>query len=331
MQKRPGNAWLARCVTLTLVLPLLPGAYAEARIDKGPYNGWPEAFMISNGKVDAVVVPGIGRVMQFRFTGEKDGPFWENHALDGKSPDSQSSEWINFGGDKTWPAPQSEWAKTTGRSWPPPKAFDSMPVDTAVEGETLVLRSKIDLNYGVRTERRVSLSPTEPEMRIETIYRKIEGPPIRVGVWVITQLKDPEKVSMPVPEKNLFKMGYNKQSEALPAHLQFTNSWVSCTRSPKMSTKIGSDASELIWANQHWVLAIHAQREAAGDFPDNGSSAEIYTNPDPNQYVELEMLGPLQQLKRGETLSRTQTYRLYRRGAGPVEEQMRALLPAATH
>jgi hypothetical protein len=311
---------------------LLPAAMltfhadADVSITKGPYNGWQEAFTLSNATVEAVVVPAVGRVMQFRFAGEKEGPFWENHALDGKSPDSQSSEWINFGGDKTWPAPQSEWAKITGRGWPPPKAFDSMPIEAEVQGETLVVRSKIDPNYGIRTERRITLSGKEPEMKIETIYRKLEGAPIRVGIWVITQLGDPVKVFMPVPKNTLFQQGYNKQSEILPADLEFNAPWVTCTRSPRDSTKIGSDASDLIWGNNKWLLAIHAPREISGDFPDQGSSAEIYTNPDPNAYVELEMLGPLKMLKRGETMSRTQTYHLYRRGTETIEEQVRSLL-----
>jgi hypothetical protein len=296
---------------------------AAVQIQKATYNGWEQAFTLSNGKVEAVVVPAIGRVMQFRFAGEKVGPFWENHGLDGKNPDSQSSEWINFGGDKTWPAPQSEWAKITGRGWPPPKAFDSMPVEPEVQGETLVIRSKIDPNYGIRAERRITLLPNEAEMKIETLYRKVEGAPIRVGIWIITQLSDPEKVFMPVRKNSIFSQGYNKQSEILPVNLQFAAPWVTCTRSKRDSTKIGSDASELIWANDRWVLTIHAEREDSGDFPDQGSSAEIYTNPDPNAYVELEMLGPLKLLKRGESMSRTQTYRLYRRGTEAIDEQVK--------
>ena len=51
--------------------------------------------------------------------GEKDGPFWENPALFGKAPDPGSKEWLNFGGDKSWPAPQIDWPNTTPRAWPP--------------------------------------------------------------------------------------------------------------------------------------------------------------------------------------------------------------------
>ena len=74
------------------------------------------------------------------------------------------------------------------------------------------------------------------------------------------------------------------------------------------------------------MLHIHAERETKGEFPDHGSSAEIYTNPDPNKYVELEMLGPMQQMSKGSVISRRQTYRLVRRTNQSLAEQVQDLL-----
>src|SRR5947207_10963864 len=67
---------------------------------------------------------------------------WENRTLDGIKPEPESKEWGNFGGDKTWPAPQSDWPKLTSRAWPPPVAFDSMPRS---EEHTSELQSHSDL------------------------------------------------------------------------------------------------------------------------------------------------------------------------------------------
>ena len=52
-------------------------SHGATTIKTTPYRGWNEAFLLSNGTVEAVVVPAIGRVMQFRFAGpsvENDGP-----------------------------------------------------------------------------------------------------------------------------------------------------------------------------------------------------------------------------------------------------------------
>jgi hypothetical protein len=193
---------------------------AETTVRKVSYHGWGQALLIGNGKVEAVIVPEIGRVMQFRFVGEQDGPFWENRSMDGKMPNSQSSEWGNFGGDKSWPAPQADWEKITGRGWPPPAAFDSMPVEAKIDGSAVVLKTKIDRHYGIQEERRITLGQDSAEMFIDTTYHKREGAPARVSIWIITQLKDPQLMLMPLPPKSLFPDGYNKQSAKLPLGLE---------------------------------------------------------------------------------------------------------------
>src|SRR5262245_43962467 len=104
---------LGLAVPLLTLLPILP-TEASVTIARTNYHGWPEAYVMSNGKVTAVVVPAIGRVMQFGFAGEE-GVFWENRALDGRLADGQllvwaAKDWVNFGGDKTWPAPEADWS-----------------------------------------------------------------------------------------------------------------------------------------------------------------------------------------------------------------------------
>ena len=65
---------------------------------------------------------------------------------------------------------------------------------------------------------------------------------------------------------------------------------------------------------------------AGGEYPDRGASAEVYTNPDPKSYVELETLGPLVTLRAGERITQTNTYTLMRRmSADPAVDARRLL------
>ena len=57
---------------------------------------------------------------------------------------------------------------------------------------------------------------------------------------------------------------------------------------------------------------------------------EIYTNPDPLKYVELETLGPLRPLKPGERTEHTVTYTLIRRTELDPEAEARKVLGRAT-
>lgn len=301
---------------------------APIQMRVGPYFGWDRSWTLSNGKAEAVVVPAIGRIMQFRFVG-KPGPFWEDASLRGKSPDPSSSEWGNFGGDKTWPSPQADWEKVTGRGWPPPVAFDSMPVETSVRRDALVLQSPVDPHFGIRTERVIRLLPDAPVLSIVTTYEKVSGATVNVGVWIITQLEDPVAAFARLPAPSLFPDGYNRQSgDVLPKDLKVEDRWLSLTRDPARSTKIGTDGDALLWVGHHQMLLIESPRIPSASYPDQQSSAEIYTNPNPKTYVELEMLGPVHALAPGDRISQTNTYTLMARShPDPATDARRALFP----
>ena len=325
---------------IAIPLVLLVREFGSARdsapalkISRFSYRGWTNSWRMGNGLAEVVVVPTIGRVMQFRLAGQQ-GPFWENPAFYGKAPDPGSPDWGNFGGDKTWPSPQSDWQAWTPRAWPPPPAFDSMAVEARREGNHLLLTSPPDPYYGIRTEREVHLDPERPQMTLITRYEKVESPSReghdlsarRLGIWIITQLEAPLAVFIPVPSRGLFSDGYYKQSEDVPPSLQRSNAWLRLTRDPTKSYKLGNDAEALIWVGEKVVLKIDSPRSQSGEYPDHGCSAEVYTNPDPLAYVELEILGPLRELRLGDTMSQTNTYTLYpRREVTPDAEAERIL------
>jgi len=303
-----------------MVIPI----HAAIRIVHTNYHGWNDAILLNNGLVEVVVVPSVNRVMQFRFIGDADGPFWENRQLDGFRPDPEDKSWRNFGGDKSWPAPQSEWPQIMDRAWPPPRAFDPSSSTATIHGTTLVLVSAVDPFFKMRAIRRIQLDRHRPVMRIETQIEQVGPSTRKTGVWVVTQLKHPQRLYMPVPEKSLFAGGYCPMGD-MPADLKVENGLISMTRSSVRSCKIGSDASTVLWMGERTALRIDSPRVRKADYPDKGCSAEIYTNPDP-AYIELELLGPLNQIRTGRKIGRTSTYTLYRLGgkSGAVEFDLEA-------
>jgi hypothetical protein len=292
---------------------------------KTNYRGWRDSWVLSNGKVEVVVVPQIGRVMQFRL---KDGenPFWENRKLDGKLPNPQSQDWQNFGGDKTWPAPQSDWKQVTGREWPPPVGFDAMPMKIELTSNGVKLISAIDPFYGIQTQRLIQLEPEKAVMTISTTYQKLRGKPKEVGIWVITQLQEPTIIYAALPKPSIFPEGYNQQSNKLPADLKVKDGILSLTRSATTSHKIGCDSSKLLWVGKEVAMRIDAPRIVGANYPDHGSSAEIYTNPNPDAYVELEFLSPLKKLQIGKSIHFTTTYTLIQRSLVGSEQEVRKIL-----
>lgn len=311
----------------TFLLPLLaavltPGCawrgetgprLAPTRVEPVSYHGWSNAWRLISHNAEVIVVPEVGRVMSFRFL-DGENVFWEDRSLDGKRGDASDKEWINFGGDKTWPAPESDWSKYTGRKqWMPPAAFDSMAVEATVTNHQVVLTSPVDPHYGIRTIRRVQLWGSN--LRIDTTYERVSGEPSKIGIWVITQFKDPVMIFGMPPQSSVFTNGYfdfNFTKDSW-THLRLEHGGFVITRDPRAPHKMGSDTDRLMWVGEKETCVVTSSRVPGAEYPDRGASAEVYTNPDPKKYIEIEMLGPLSLMNPGDRISRFSTYVLRQR------------------
>ena len=297
-----------------------------AMITRSDYLGWHDAFLLSNGIVEAVVVPSIGRVMQFRFAGEPDGPFWGNSALCGQTPDPASATWVNFGGDKAWPAPQDDWVPIASRGWPPPRGFDGLPMEAVRDGAAVILVSAVDPNYGIRVRRRIELTPGRPVMTMTTRFEKMSGEPLEIGVWTITQARDPVALYAVLPDAPRPDPAYIRQSDELPASLRIVDNVIALTRDPQKNHKIGALAGTLFWVGQRELLRIDSPLLPGARYPDQGSSVEVYTNADPLAYVELEILGPVEKLAVGGSIERRTTYTLAKRTRNDSAQEIQEML-----
>jgi hypothetical protein len=309
------------CLLGALWLVVRSPISAQVTITSTNYHGWTGSYVLRNPAAEVFVVPSVGRVMQFRLAGETNGPFWENPTLLGKPMMSQP--WNNpgsFGGDKTWPAPQSAW------NWPPPDVFDAVPLVAEVRGDTIRLSSPVSARFGIRTERTVSLDAKAARMKIVTQYEKISGESVEVGVWVITQTGVPEAAYLPIPVHSRFPKGLSTLWEIPSNQVTIRPGLVEFRRDAKDSHKIGNDAGSLAWIGSRWILRIDVGRSKDATYPDDGCSAELYSNPDPAGYVELETLGPLRKLSIGQSLSATNIYTLSRRQTGSSESEARRIL-----
>jgi len=287
------------------------------------YHGWSNSIAMNNGRVEAAIVPAVGRIMQFRFVDQDEGPFWENAKMYGKAPTANSWDTPGaYGGDKVWPAPQSVW------NWPPPRGFDSLSFTGVVANGMATLTGPVDSTFGTRVVRQVALHPTEPIMRVSSTFEKLTGKTNQMSVWVVTQVKDAERVFVPVPNPTLFAKGYTALG-TVPRGLLVTNGLVSLARDLSTGCKIGNDAGALLWVGTNSVLLIESARVAGvprSGYPDSGCSAEVYTNPNPTPYIELELLGPLVKLGTNNTLQATSIYTLMRRSEAAALDEARRIL-----
>ncbi len=288
------------------------------------YLGWSNSIVLRNATSEAIIVPDIGRIMQFRMLLLENGPFWENSVLAGRQPSANAWETTgSFGGDKAWPAPQSVWG------WPPPRGFDSERYVGSIKNHSVLLTGPVDPTFGMIVNRSISLHPDEPLLRVSTTFEKVTGSNSMTGIWVVTQVKEAEQIVLPVPKSSIFAKGYLPLGP-IPKNLRITNDLITLKRSTEASCKIGNDAGSILWVGTNCLLLVESPRlpQLPQDrYPDGGCSAEVYTNPNPTPYIELELLAPLTRLSQGQSAQSVSFYSLFlRQMADPVSE-FRSLVP----
>ena len=291
------------------------------------YHGWTNAVSVNNGTVEAIIVATDGRVQQFRFVGDTNGVFWEDPRGWGRMP---SGFYPNFGGDKAWPSPQSEWG------WPPPKGFDGSVDTVSFTNGVVTLATPVDATYGIRTTRIIELVPNEPVMKIRTIFeRTAESAKTSLGIWIDCQatVTSDSRCYVPVPASSIFQNGYTTTGSAqfttaLPAGFTNANGLISF-KSDSMNHKIGFDGGTLALVGPSLSLRLDAPRIPGATYPDGNSSTEVYTaTATQSPYFELEMLGPLSALPVGGKMEFVTTYHLFHRTeATPDAEAQKILYP----
>jgi hypothetical protein len=305
-----------------IVLGSLGARAARVEVARTNYHGWTGCWVLRSRSAEAVVAPEIGRVMSFRRLPDGENPFWENPELVGKSMirNPWGASMGSFGGDKTWPAPQSAW------NWPPPDMFDASGLHSERRGDGVRVTSPVSPTYGIRTVRQINLDSDRPRMTIVTTYEKTTGTGVEVGVWVITQVRSPEGAFLPIPAASRFPEGFAPNWPLPEPWAVRKATLIEMRRDPANPHKIGNDGGAVAWVGRDTVLTIALRAGDGGPRADGGCNAEIYTNPDPTPYVELETLGPLRRIGPGDALTATNVYTLSsRRLADPAAEAATAL------
>lgn len=186
------------------------------------YMGW-KGYVLQNDLVRLHVVPDIGgRVIQYAL-GEKEF-FWVNAALAGKtSPDTgldPDGGWLNYGGEKLWPAPQG-WDNDQQWPGPPDAVLDGQCYRAEIDADSaaISLTSRDDPRSGIRFGRRISLHLRSSRVSVEASMTNVDTKPRRWGIWAHVQLDaglagtdDYNRLMRawcPINPNSHFKAGYN--------------------------------------------------------------------------------------------------------------------------
>lgn len=273
------------------------GSYSIQNVRYGSYG---QAIRLSNGTAEAIVVPSISRIMHYSLVGDAN-LLWQNPQL---VELLNAGEWVGLGGDRIWLWPESEWEQRTGRVWPPIPAYDDpSSVTIASDGRTIVLRSGVFADYGLRIVRHIRLADEGSEL-IATTYL-VPEPGMKVqaaAAWEITKIPHPEwglvrnraSAGMETPYAWLSREEDALSVEPLgPGFLRLRE------RRPDHVAKIGLDGDLLIAKLGNRILVQQNLSASKTGYKPNAmvqwykSTHPVLTNPSEQGFVELEHTAPV--------------------------------------
>ncbi len=300
-----------------------------ARIERIDFHGW-AAWRLFNDRVSVVAVPELGgRVLSLKLA---DHEFlFMNSTLAGKrfTPEEHQGDgslvsWKNYGGEKTWPAPQG-WDDPHQWPGPPDPVLDSG-IYNAEPGQmgtsvSLSMSSPPDARSGLRITRRLTLAPQTDRIQVDLSFENITERPVRWSIWDVMQIN----CAAPDGTLNDQMWMYIPTQNDLPYHVLYGEAndaqW-----QPEIvpgvlgvhylghvgKIGIGSNAGWLAVVDQaaERVLAVRFNVEPDAEYPDGGASVECWTESpgapspvpiqSPGYLLEAEVLGPLRVLQPGE-------------------------------
>lgn len=264
---------------------------------------------LERGDLRLGLVPELGgRLLSVRHRGVE--LLWRNkNLLDDDlrgeyTPNSgRMGDWVNYGGDKTWPAPQG-WSGPDEWAGPPDPVLDSGPYAAVLDGHTLTMTSAPDPRTGLQLTRAITILDDGYELRLRA--ENASGQRIRWALWNVTQLPGggPITAGLRRPDVVALVAGtgtpeYTVDGDRLVVPAQ------------DVVGKLGVPGTAG-WVT-YGALTLSFDVDPAGEYPDRGSPLEIWLEhplpaplaelgdlDPPARIVELEVLGPLTALEPGE-------------------------------
>ena len=287
------------------------------------FHGW-DGVHLDNGLINAVCVPEIGgRLMQFSL-GSHDFLFM-NPDLLGKrftyaehAGDGTIVNWKNYGGAKTWPAPQG-WDGEGQWPGPPDPVLDSGRYDFRTSDASVLMTSPPDERSGLRVRRQVTLMSGSSRLQLRLFFENILNQTIRWSIWDVAQLacvtpagrlNDDCWLYIPTDpgRERPYKIMFGDDN---PQYQLDAASGLLAVQYQGIVGKIGvhSPAGWIAFADRRagYVLCMQFAYEPDAEYPDSDATVECWTESpgapspipirSPGYILEAEVLSPLHTLQ----------------------------------
>ncbi len=315
---------------------------AQCRVEERDFRGWQAAYL-KNDLITLVAVPDIGgRIMAYDL-----GPYsylYVDRHYAGKlftpeenQGDGSLAAWKNYGGDKTWPAPQG-WVSDDQWHGPPDPILDTGRYQLDAlrsDGAAAMVKmiSPATSLTGVQIIRQATIRDDSSRVTLDLSFRNVSKRKVRWSIWDVIQLNAerrlpdgklaPESncvVTAPINPDSKFDQGFTVMFGD-PNNPQWRSDKDAGLFFGEYQWEIGkvgldSRAGWAAFANTsaHQAFAARYTPFPDQDYPDDGAAVEFWTvgrgqvaNLDYEKsdiyLMEVEVLSPFQHIEPEQSVS----------------------------
>jgi hypothetical protein len=271
------------------------------------YNGWDHCLEMRNDHVRLIVTTDVGpRIIYF---GAPDG---ENvfHQREGQQGLVNSEEWHIYGGHRLWHSPQHGLR---------PNQPDNEKVPYEIQGNAVQFNCPEERNTKIQKQLHITLMEDESKAIVRhRIYNRGLWP-IRLASWALSVMREGGTGILPVPQDQTpdyypnFAIAYWPWTKTNDPRFTLGEKYMSLRQDQnnKQWFKIGFRNTESwgAYCYKGYVFVKVYPLCPGEEYPDYGSSFEIYTDDD---MMELESVGPLKTIANGEYTEHTEEWYLFK-------------------
>lgn len=220
-----------------------------------------------------------------------------------------------YGGHRLWLAPEDATLSY---------GLDDHPVEILPIENGLKIVKPTELETGIEKAIQIDLPDQSPKVIITHQLKNCGSTPVKYAPWAITQFRTGGTAILPMndadtgflPNRNLVLWPYTDLGNR---NIHLGRQYLMVNAAMESPFKVGF-ANPLGWL-AYWLEEILFVKSAGytpqAVYPDFGCSSECYCNA---QFIELETLGPLQELQPGGLIQHVETWQLFHVPARPENE-----------
>lgn len=273
------------------------------RVEQREYRGWPNAYFLSNGVVELVVLADVGpRVVHYSLRGGEN----QFHEFSAQAGLRGGGEFRLYGGHRLW-----AWPEVARTYFPDNEAVEvtmtstdadfTAPVETASPGTAL--QKKIS----------ISLSEKGSHVRLVHSITNHAAAATELAPWTPTVLRPGGRAIVPFPARAAMDKEHFQSVSPLTlwSFTDFTDSrWVlgqdflqliqqerPLGRFPEQMSGLFNPAGWGVYVRAGCAFVKRASVVPHAEYPDFGCNFELFTN---SEFLELETLGPIVTLQSGQ-------------------------------